>query len=395
MLTETMPSWLELLAARDLTGADTQPYLSPGGQDSSTIARVTESADGVSLATLWQEFTDVTRIWNEHRLALADLVSYRTTVVADAVPQRLTSDHFEPAEEFSIPKAMSQDGFLLLGYDYDDHDLRTAFTWKFLRDSTADQIRQFMNRALDADASLQSGQLFGRLLNPTSSMNNEGHTVYSLFNGTDGIIPPPYYGKSFSANHTHYLVSQAAVVDSLDIEDQISMVREHGYGTQLGSQLITFVHPVESEAVQGFRAGVESRPGGPKAKYDFLPSASAPPRVQMGTIIGQVAPTNFGGLAIAGSYGPTWICETPYLPAGYVVTVATGGSNSPLNPIALREHAKPEYQGLRLLPGNWGGYPLQDSFFTRGIGCGTRHRGAAVVTQIKASGTYDVPSVPR
>jgi hypothetical protein len=392
MQTATLPLWL----SHDLTGGEV-PYLGPGIQDSGTVARVTETADGVSIATLWQEFTDVTRVWNEHRLALSDLTSYRTTVLADAVPQRMTSDEFEIADEYSIPKAMSQDGFLLLGYGYDDHDLRTAFTWKFLRDSTAEQVRQFLNRAFDADASLQARQVFGRMLDPTEGMNSEGHRIYGLFNGTDGVTPPPYFGKSFSANHSHYLVSQADVVDSLDIEEQISMVREHGYGTQPGSQLITFVHPLESEAIQGFRAGVESRPGlaPPKAKYDFLPSASAPPRVQMGTIVGQVAPTNFGGLPIAGSYGPTWICETPYMPAGYVVTLASGGSNSPSNPIALREHPKPDYQGLRLLPGNWVGYPLQDAFFTRGLGSGTRHRGAACVTQIKASGTYDIPSLPR
>jgi hypothetical protein len=32
-------------------------------------------------------------------------------------------------------------------------------------------------------------------------------------------------------------------------------------------------------------------------------------------------------------------------------------------------------------------------FFQRSFGVGVRHRGAAVVTQIKAAGTYDAPTI--
>ena len=48
----------------------------------------------------------------------------------------------------------------------------------------------------------------------------------------------------------------------------------------------------------------------------------------------------------------------------------------------MREHTNTAYQGLRHIPGHWHGYPLQDSFFARGFGVGTRHRGAAIVCQI-------------
>ncbi|WP_131705544.1 hypothetical protein [Mycolicibacterium obuense] len=194
-------------------------------------------------------------------------------------------------------------------------------------------------------------------------------------------------------------MSGASVVDSLDIEEQIDSLQLHAVGQ--GAQLITFAHPLQAQAIQGFKAGVESRAkegaetAGPRARYDFLPSASAPPRVQMGTIIGQVAPSTFGELAIAGSYGPTWLCSTPYMPSGYVVTIASHGKGSPLNPVGMREHTKAEHQGLRGIPGNFSGYPLQDAFWTHGLGVGVRHRQGAVVTQVKTAGSYDIPMIPR
>jgi hypothetical protein len=52
------------------------------------------------------------------------------------------------------------------------------------------------------------------------------------------------------------------------------------------------------------------------------------------------------------------------------------------------------YRGLRSIPGVRPGYPLQDSFWARCIGVGTRHRGAAAVMQIKATGNYVAPVIP-
>ena len=39
-----------------------------------------------------------------------------------------------------------------------------------------------------------------------------------------------------------------------------------------------------------------------------------------------------------------------------------------------------------------GKYPLVDSFYQRTFGVGTRHRGAACVVQVKASGSYTAPT---
>ena len=78
-----------------------------------------------------------------------------------------------------------------------------------------------------------------------------------------------------------------------------------------------------------------------------------------------------------------------------MLTFGTGGLGQLGNLVGLREHANPAYRGLRLLPGNQQGYPLVDSYYSRGFGTGIRQRGGAVVTQFKASGSYDIPTIYR
>ncbi|WP_156959185.1 hypothetical protein [Mycobacterium triplex] len=126
----------------------------------------------------------------------------------------------------------------------------------------------------------------------------------------------------------------------------------------------------------------------------FIPSAGAPAYLQPDNIVGQIAPASFNGLRIDGSYGPVWIVRTQYIPTGYLAIVATESPNSLNNPISLRQHTNAAYQGLRSIPGNTNGYPLIESFWSRAVGVGTRHRGAAAVVQIKATGSYEPPTIP-
>lgn len=67
--------------------------------------------------------------------------------------------------------------------------------------------------------------------------------------------------------------------------------------------------------------------------------------------------------------------------------------NSPNNAIGVRQHPTPAYQGLRMIPGAVPGYPLQESFYTRGFGVGTRWRGAAAVCQITPDAEYTPPTI--
>lgn len=399
MQTPTPPLWLEVLAVQNLSGADTQPYLRGIRTEGDVL--VDRTADGIDLNVIWQEIVGVLEQWNSHRLALASLLAYPTTEVASPVPQNITSESFEEASEFAVPKAISQDGALLMGYTLRDYDLRYAYTWRFLKNSTAEQVRNQFARGIEADAKLVSGLVLQRILDPTEGLSPENHKVYGLWNGTDGIPQPPHLGRSFSPNTSHYWVSQADQIDSADIEDAIALIRARGYGRSFGSQLFILANPADGEFIQSWKKGEESRPrlGGetsaPKAKHDFIPSTNAPARLEPANIIGQVAPAELNGLAVEGSYGPAWLIESDWIPSGYVIVVASAGPGSADNAVALREHDNERYRGLRMIPGNFTSYPIVDSFMWREIGCGVRHRGAAVAIQVKASGSYDIPSIPR
>ncbi|BAH53677.1 hypothetical protein [Rhodococcus opacus] len=375
------------------------PYLVPlcgsdSGYSTAGDVLVNQTADGVDLNTIWGEVAQILQIFNNERSRLTALLSYSTTAIADAVPQSVSSDSFEQASEFGEPHAIREaPEALLMGYDFKDFDLASRMTWQFLRDASAEQVRSVITRALEADNKNTTTTILDRLFNPEERLSPENHRVFGLWTGTDGITPPPYLGKEFAPETSHYLASNAAVVDSGDIEDLIRQVTSKGYGRSAGSQLLILANPVEGEMIQTWRKGVESRTGGPVAKYDFVLSSSAPAYLSEDTIVGQIAPGEFGSLPVAGSYGPAWLIESEFVPVGYVAVVATGGPNSAINPVAFRQHTNPAYQGLRVIPGRDQRYPLQDSFFARGFGTGVRHRGAAAVLQVTTGSTYTAPTL--
>lgn len=371
------------------------PFGAESGYNTEGDVLVNATADGVDLNVLWSELGTVLQTWNNERSAIAQLLSYVTTNSADAIPQSIADESFDLASEFGEPTALrAPSSHLLLGYTFDDYDKASRFTWKFLRQATAEQVRANTNVALTADNKLINGLVLDRLFNPAPATNEWGHTCYGLWNG-DGVVPPSWLGQSFDASHSHYLVSGSAALDSGDVDVAIKHVEEHGYGTDPGSQLILLCNPQEAEVISTFKAGVENN-NGQVAHHDYIPSAGAPPYLLPSgeTIQGAIAPAAVNGLKIQGSYGPVWVIQSYYVPAGYFAVVASYGAGSPSNPIGLRQHTNPAYQGLRLIPGV-GPYPLQDSFFARGIGVGTRHRGGACVTQVKASGQYVAPTIAR
>lgn len=370
------------------------PFGAEGGYATEGDVLVNTTADGVDLNVIWAEVAAVIKAWNAERSALASLLAFNTTNTADAIPQSRSSDSFEEASEFGEPESMRPPAeYALMGYEFRDFDKASRWTWKFLRDSTAEQVRAVANYALDADNRLTTGTILQRLFDPTQGENEWGHTVYGLYNG-DAMVPPAYLGKDFATAHQHYLVSGADVIDSGDLETAIRQVTEHGYGSEPNSRLLALMNPEQAEVVASFKAG-ETNAEGIIAKHDYIPSAGAPPYLEADQIVGQVAPESYNGLKIDGSYGPVWCLSSDFIPAGYFAVVATYGANSADNVIGFREHPQRQYQGLRTIPGLVPGYPINGAFFQRSFGVGVRRRGQACVTQIKATGTYDVPAIPR
>ena len=165
------------------------------------------------------------------------------------------------------------------------------------------------------------------------------------------------------------------------------------YGiAESGQTLLLLLHPNQAETVMSWKKGATNA-NSAVAKYDALPSVGAPAFEIPGQIVGQQAPAELFGVPIIGSYGPALVVESYFIPNNYFAVVATSGPNSLTNAVGVRENVQPAYRGLRYIPGNIPAYPLQDSFLTREFGVGVRHRGAAVVCQVKASGNYDIPTI--
>lgn len=370
------------------------PFGAEGGYATEGDVLVNTTADGVDLNVIWAEVVAVVKAWNAERSALASLLAFNTTNTADAIPQSRSADSFEEASEFGEPEGMRPPGeYSLMGYTFKDYDKASRWTWKFLRDSTAEQVRAVANYALEADNRLTTGTILQRLFDPTQTENEWGHPVFGLYNG-DSQVPPAYLGKEFATAHQHYLVSGADVIDSGDLETAVRQVTEHGYGTEPNSRLLALMNPAQAEVVSQWKAG-EQNASGIIAKFDYIPSAGAPAYFSPDEIVGQVAPESYNGLKVQGSYGPVWVIQSFAIPEDYFAVVATYGANSPDNAIGFREHPQRQYQGLRTIPGLQPAYPIQDAFFQRSFGVGVRRRGQACVTQVKASGSYDVPATPR
>lgn len=358
---------------------------------------VNQTADGVDLNDIWAEVQEVLALWNAERTSIANLLSYRTVNVADAIPQSISSDSFEEATEFGVPRAIRPPSDVLkLGYSFRDYDISLRATWKFLREATAEQVQAQATRVFEADGKLTNGTVLNRLFNPATALNEWGHTCYGLWSA-DSMIPPPYLGQTFDGTHSHYLTSGSTVLDAQDVEAMISHVQHHGYGvpgTSNSATLLLIANPldVDAAALTAWRAGAEYRTGAPLPKWDFIPSALMPAWISQETIHGNIPNAEYNGLQVWGSYGSALLIQSNYVPKGYAALVATGGPNSTSNPVGFREHINVAYQGLRHIPGHWQGYPLQESFFARGFGVGTRHRGAAVVIQITENTTYTAPT---
>lgn len=362
-----------------------------GGYSTRGDVLVNKTADGVDLNKMWGELIDATDVYNKQRSAIAGLLSYHTTRPGDAVLQSVRGELFEEATEFGVPTGTSEPNYLKLGYNLKDYDLGLRSTWRYLRDATSEQVQDRVRRIYEADNLLVNSLVLQRLFSPVESTTMEsGLTCYGLWNG-DGMVPPTEMGKTFDGTHTHYLTTNGTALLASHVEGMLAHTRHHGYGTTQAAQLILFMHPddVETSGMTSWRAGVTA--GGSTPKYDFIVSSSAPAFLTTERVQGTPPPPDYAGLPVLGSYGGALVITSHFIPLHYVALAASGGVNSSDNPVALREHADPDYRGLRLIPGS-GPYPLVQSQFARSIGVGVRHRGAAVVCQIVNSATYTEPT---
>lgn len=366
----------------------------PGGGYQTSGDIVTQTTDGIDLNALWGQYQQTLAYWNSRKMGLVALFTYQVQNLIENVPQ-VGKAAFEEASEFGEPQAGKiKVDYIQLGYDFRDYDVASRWTWRFLRDADARQVSAMHNSYLMADADLVFRKVFEAIFdnrNRTTNLRNQAYNVYPLYNG-DGMVPPDYGSTTFNGSHSHYLVSGNAQIDSGDLEISQAHIEEHGYSLENGTQIIHMVSKLQAMQIRLFRQG-QANNNGVVANYDFIPSENQPPLILPNDqgLLGSRPPSVWNGLRVLGSYGGAIIIEDNHIPEGYVLTFGTGGIGQLGNLVGLREHANPAYRGLRLIAGNQQGYPLVDSYYARSFGTGIRQRGGAVVTQLKASGSYDIP----
>lgn len=367
-----------------IAGAETGGYQTQGD-----IVQAT--ADGLDLNALWSEFQEVLDLYNAKRAALVGLMTFPVNQLIETVPQGGEAS-FEMASEFGEPKALRADiNYFQLAYDFHDYDLATRYTWKYLRDADARQVEALHQQALGADNRLIFKKVMEALFvdsNRDADINKQNFTVFSLYNGKDGAVPPKYKDISFASTHSHYMTSGQSVVDSDDLEDMYENIAHHGYGIEQGTTFVLLCNRDEIREIRKFKAGVVNN-NGAEATFDFIPADGQPAMIVPNEdgLLGNRPQSSWNGLPVIGSYAGILIVEEAYVPSGYMLLLGSGGQGDLQNPVGLREHANPAYRGLRLLPGNQQRYPLIDSYYARAFGTGIRQRGGAAIMMIGGNGT--------
>ncbi len=369
---------------------DSSPFLMGAEDGFNERADVVRAADGTDLNEFWAEVQATIRIRNADRNTLIDRLTYRINAVTEEVSVPSEID-FEEASEFGQPVAARGTATRVFrGYDFKFWDVGFRYTWMAIAEMTREQLQMNHSLALEADTKLIFTKVMQRLFNPLNGNGftdkNEPVTVFAAYNG-DGEVPPKYKQTTFAGSHNHYLVSGNTAVTPTNLDTLAVATEEHGYTLQGGYTNVLWVNKIEADIIKTFKVGVNS------AKYDFVPN----PEYYGGAVWvpnnGQYVGGPTGRVpGEIGTYGPFHIVEEGLIPAGYLVSVVTGGTNSFTNPVAFREHTNPAYRGLKIMPGESSDYPLFNSFYRRGFGTGIRHRGALAIMQVKATGSYAVPA---
>lgn len=357
---------------------------------------IEQLSDGTPVTELWAAYQQVVATHNAERQTLIDFLSYRVANPTESIPSGQSAARFERASEYGVPRAHRPGGeWHFLGFDFAWFDLGLRYTWEFLADATTAQVDAIVNQAVEADNILVFQMVMWTLFNNVNrqaTIKKQPYTVYAFWNG-DGEVPDPYRTTTFSGTHNHYLVSGGATVDPGDLADMELALTEHGYKRANGYDLILMVNKAQGDVMRSWR----STQNGGTAKFDFIPAQGTPAFLIPREYVidpnqSTRPPATLRGMEVIGSYGEWTIVEEDYIPAGYMIGFATGGPDNVNNPVGIREHARAELRGMRLVKGRDPDYPLQDAYYQRGFGTGVRHRGAGVVMQIAASGTYTPPT---
>jgi len=316
--------------------------------------------DYVDANELWRDFQDSLEDYNATSHGLVDLLAFRTTDKTFSVVQG--AYEFEEYADYTLPD--SQDlTYLELSVGIKDFDLRYAYTWARILESSSAELDARHEAALQADTRLMLKQVL------RAALTKEGLTLKGVtspaFYNADGTIPPTVKNTTFTGWHNHYLTTGESSVNAGDLDQMQDDLTEHGFVTDL----VLMVNRSQQRTIEGFT--------------NFVPSKDR---------VHDIKWTNLVGEPYIGSYSQMAILVEDWIPAGYLFLFSAQGQGT-ARPIAFRESTNEQAQGLILQRGNNPEYPLSDSFYYRKFGVGVRQRGNGVLMQVTASSEYTSPTI--
>jgi hypothetical protein len=334
---------------------------------------------------------DEDRAWSEIDVALAahndDLNEMMGALVEQTTDRQrrygsAASKTMQELDQFGQPQAQKVTAGVTLGFPLRLYGDALQWTRKFMMSpGSAQQIAAEIRAIMDADRRNVIYQIKRAIFNPLNYTFADVLTddvdlaVKRLVNADSASIPLGPNGESFDATtHTHYLFTDATTLAAADLTAAINTVVEH----HNNGRIVTYINTAEESAVRGltgFSAYTDARlvlPGG----YTT---------VTAGAQLDQMNPYD----RAIGVYGAAEIHVKPWVPSGYLLTVAL---DSGMSPLALRTRAGMD--GLRLIFEDES-HPLRARSYEREFGVGVWARTAASILYIDTGngGAYVAPTL--
>lgn len=364
------------------SGARYLPYLIGGtaAQEGYNDSRDIALLDGVQLREVVAELDAALAEYNTRRQEVLSRLVFETTEHAVRIRQAGNSMQFERGAEYATPGIQrTQRTSYTTGLPIKSYKLMLGWTIEYLASATANDLRQELADVAAADNQLlyqlAMQTLFDDLAGSTYTFPDKryGDLIVRapLMNG-DGMIAPPFEGKTFAADHDHYFVSGGTALTIDNVKTLNTALEEHGHR----SNKILFIHEDQEDDVV--------------ALADFYQPPD-PNVVDPDEVFSRVGAPYLGVIRNLNLKVRKW----NLLPSGYVFAMNDYGANSAQNPVARREWpAGHLLQGLKLYrPDPNTIYPVEQTFYQRWVGFGSNQRTNGALMKVTNTGGYTVPTI--
>lgn len=362
-------------------GARYLPFMVGGaaGQEGYHAAADLVTADNISIREIVGEIDAALAEYNTRKQDVLNRFVFETTEASVRVRQAGNTIQFERGSEYGTPGFQrTQRPSYTTGLPIKSYKVGTGWTIEYLASARADDLRNELADYVAADNTLLYQLALQTLFDNLSGSTYTFHdrtlgdlTVRApLLNG-DGMVAPPFEGKTFLGSHDHYMVSGGASLTLANVIALNAALDEHGHR----SNKVMFVHEDQVDDVQ--------------ALDDFY----APPDPNV--VDPAVAYSRIGAPFLGVIRGlDLKVRKWNMIPSGYVVVINDYGPGSNQNPVARREWPDGHMlKGLKLYrPNPETIYPVEQTFYQRWVGFGSNQRTNGAVMKVTAGG-YTVPTI--